>query len=64
MYGTMKKSAFNAAIETLRKYQKIEEIVARWRIDTWTVDISYECMVQISNIIADGKDLDERQRTE
>ena len=43
--------ALGVAIETMRKYQKIQEIVARWKVDTWTDGVSYDCMAQISEVI-------------
>ena len=33
MYGIMKKNAFNTAIDTICKYQKIEQIYKKWNID-------------------------------
>lgn len=36
------------AIETMRKYQKIQEIVKSWEGDTWTDGISEDCMEKIS----------------
>ena len=36
------------AIDTMRKYQKIQEIVKSWKSDTWTDGVSYDCMVKIS----------------
>ena len=42
---------FNTAIDTMRKYQKIQEIVARWKVDTWTDGVSYDCMAQINEVI-------------
>jgi hypothetical protein len=40
--------------EWLRKYQKIAEIVTKWKTDTWTDGVSYDCMVQISEVLEDG----------
>jgi hypothetical protein len=42
------------AITTMRKYQKIHEIVKSWKSDTWTDGVSYDCMVQISEVLEDG----------
>lgn len=39
------------AINIMRKYQKIEEIVAKWKVDSWTDNLSYECMIEIAEII-------------
>lgn len=46
--------AFKTAIDTMRKYQKIEEIIKLWESDTWTDGLSYDCMVQISGVLEDG----------
>ena len=42
------------AIDTMRKYQKIQEIVKSWKSDTWTYGVSYDCMVKISEVLEDG----------
>ena len=42
------------AINNLRKYQKIQEIVKSWEDDTWTDNFSYDCMVKISEVMKDG----------
>lgn len=50
MYGIMKKNAFNTAIDTMRKYQKIEQILK---------DIPYggEATVRrILEVVEDGTD--------
>ena len=41
----------NQIANTMRKYQKIQEIVAKWKADTWTDNLSYECMIDIAEII-------------
>ena len=46
----------DGAIDTMRKYQKIVEIVSAWKVDTWTDGTSYDCMVQISEVVDDGND--------
>lgn len=43
------------AINNLRKYQKIQEIVKSWEDDTWTDNFSYDCMAKISEVLEDGK---------
>lgn len=43
------------AIDTMRKYQKILEIVKSWEGDTWTDGISENCMKKISEVMEDGK---------
>lgn len=34
---------------------KIRNIVDEWRLDTWTDNISYECMVKIAELLATEK---------
>lgn len=41
--------------DTMRKYQKIQEIVKSWEGDTWTDGISKDCMEKISEVMEDGK---------
>jgi hypothetical protein len=43
--------ATSVAIDTMREYQKIQEIVAKWKVDSWTDNLSYECMIEIAEII-------------
>lgn len=43
------------AIETMCKYQKMQEIVKSWEDDTWTDGISEDCMKKISEVMEDGK---------
>ena len=43
--------AHDSAVIILRKYQKIQEIVAKWKVDTWTDGVSYDCMAQISEVV-------------
>lgn len=43
--------ALKSAITIMRKYQKIQEIVAKWKVDSWTDNLSYECMIKIAEII-------------
>lgn len=47
--------AIYTAIDTMRKYQKIQEIVKSWKDDIWTDNFSYDCMVKISEVLEDGK---------
>lgn len=42
--------------EWLDKLQKITEIVAEWKVDSWTDGISYDCMVKISEVLEYGND--------
>lgn len=39
------------AIDTMRKYQQITEIVKTWEDDTWTDGISEDCMEKISEVV-------------
>lgn len=49
-------TSLNKAMETMHKYQKITEIVAEWKVDSWTDGISYDCMVKISEVLEYGHD--------
>ncbi|QHJ73689.2 hypothetical protein [Butyrivibrio virus Bo-Finn] len=42
---------FRQLAEWLEELQKIQEIVAKWKADTWTDNFSYECMIKIAEII-------------
>jgi hypothetical protein len=55
--GTMgeQKEALKFAVETMRKYQKIQEIVTKWKADTWTDGVSYDCMKQITEVIEENE---------
>lgn len=46
--------AISIAIDIIRKYQKIQQIVKLWEDDTWTDNFSYDCMVKISEVMKDG----------
>lgn len=48
--------SLESAITIMRKYQKIEEIVKLWGSDSWTDGLSYDCMIQIREVLEDGKD--------
>ena len=52
-YSIVAKSLKNA-IDIIHKYQKILEIIDRWKVDTWTDGISYDCMVEISEVVENG----------
>lgn len=41
--------------DTMRKYQKIQEIVKSWESDSWTDGISEDCIEKISEVMEDGK---------
>lgn len=43
--------SLESAINVMHNYQKIQEIVAKWKVDTWTDNFSYECMSKIAEII-------------
>lgn len=49
------RAALEHTIKNLHKYQKIQEIVKTWEDDSWTDDISEDCMEKISEVIEDGK---------
>ena len=42
------KTAVLTAIENLKK---IDQIVKTWEIDTWTDNISYDCMCKIRDVL-------------
>lgn len=46
--------AVKTTLDTMRKYQKIQEIVKSWEGDTWTDGISEDCMEKISEVMKDG----------
>ena len=48
------KQAFDIAMDIMRKYQKICEIVDKWKVDTWTDGVSYDCMVKLKEVVEDG----------
>jgi hypothetical protein len=48
--------ALDFTIEIMHKYKKITEIVKSWKSDTWTDDVSYDCMMKISEVVEDGND--------
>ena len=35
---------------------KIKAIVDEWRVDTWTDNVSYECMSKIADILTESED--------
>lgn len=49
------EEAKKIAISTMRKYKEIREIVKSWKSDTWTDDVSYDCMMKISEVVEDGQ---------
>lgn len=53
--GTNTKHSLDVAINIMRKYQKIQEIVKSWEGDTWTDGISEDCMEKISEVLRNGK---------
>ena len=42
------------ALETMRKYQQIQEIVNTWRHDITAGD--YHCMAEVVEVVEDGND--------
>ena len=40
---------------SLAALTKIQTIVNEWEKDTWTDGLSYKCMIQISNLLEEGK---------
>ncbi len=35
---------------------KIKTIVTEWEADTWTDNLSYECMIKIASVLAESED--------
>lgn len=35
---------------------KIKAIITKWQIDTWTDNLSHECMCEIADIVAESED--------
>jgi len=49
------KDAKDVAIETMRKYQKIERIIEIWHQDIYAKD--FECIAEVAEVVEDGKKL-------
>lgn len=49
------RAALEHTIKNLHKYQKIQKIVKSWEGDSWTDDISEDCMEKISEVLRNGK---------
>lgn len=47
--------AHEMAIKALSQEQKIQAIVVEWQADTWTDNLSYECMCKIADIVAESE---------
>ena len=49
--------ALDVAIDTMRKYQKIKEIVAKWEEEVRSgISCSFDKMEDIKEVVKDGKD--------
>lgn len=48
------QNSLDLAIDTIRKYQKIEEIVNNWHHDIEAKD--FECMAEIADVVEDSND--------
>ncbi len=42
------------AIETMRKYQQIEQIIEVWHQDIYAKD--FECIAEVAEVVEDGND--------
>ncbi len=57
--GTEPHLALQMAIKALEQepiLDKIREIVEKWQSDTWTDNLSYECMVKIAGLLAESEE--------
>ena len=48
------KDARNIAIDTMRKYQKIKQIIEVWHQDIFAKD--FECIAEVAEVVEDGND--------
>ena len=46
------KEALDMAIDTMRKYQKIERILEVWHQDIYAKD--FECIAEVAEVVEDG----------
>jgi hypothetical protein len=37
-------------------FEKIKAVVIKWQADTWTDNLSYECMQKIADIVAESEE--------
>lgn len=50
------EKAYNTGVSEQKAIlDKIREIVDEWRSDTWTDNLSYECMVKIAEVVAESE---------
>ena len=54
IFGGEHKEFIETALDTMRKYQKIEQIVKVWHQDIYAKD--FECMAEVAEVIKDGND--------
>ena len=43
--------AIHMAIDTMRKHQKIQEILAKWKADNFIDGFAWDCMKEIADIV-------------
>ena len=41
---------------TDKTMNKIKSIVSEWKTDTWTDNVSYECMIKIADVLTESED--------
>ena len=47
-------TSLSEAIETMRKYQKIKQIIEVWHQDIYAKD--FECIAEVAEVVEDGND--------
>lgn len=47
------KKAYDMAIDTMRKYEKIEQIIEVWHQDIFAKD--FECIAEVAEVVENGK---------
>lgn len=50
------RECYERAIKALEILEKIKAVVTKWQTDTWTDNLSHECMCEIADIVAESED--------